>query len=108
MAGIDMHYLSLVDRPTSSTGKKPESRRRPFLIARIWNAYRKEGGSVSPSLRRRGPRGISHLVPVIKFYVSILLCISRAQYPGGSRGRRKGPVTVCAVDLDMAAGFSPG
>ena len=104
MAGIDMHCLSLVDRPTSSTGKKPESRRRRlFLIARIWNAYRKEGGSVCPSLRRRGPRGISHLVPVIKFYVSILLCISRAQYPG-----RKGPVTVCAVDLDMAAGFSPG
>ena len=104
MAGIDMHCLSLVDRLTSS-GKKPESRRRrrPFLIARIWNAYRKEGGSL-----RRGPRGISHLVPVIKFYVSILLCISRAQYPG-SRGRRKGPVTVCAVDLDMAAaGFSPG
>ena len=48
MVGIDMHCLSLVDRLTSP-GKKPEShRRRLFLIARIWNAYRKEGGSVRP------------------------------------------------------------
>ena len=66
MVGIDMHCLSLVDRPTPSSGKKPESRRRRlFLIARIWNAYRKEGGSVpSPSSWSEGdiPFGACHKV----------------------------------------------
>jgi hypothetical protein len=43
---------------------------RIFLIARI------------EKRRRRRRDGISHLVPVIKFYVSILLCISSAAAAG--------------------------